>query len=108
VIPLEAVRGQWVQIHKIILKPGERAPQVPEDTAEVPFELRVKGYLQDEKAVIGDLVTIKTPIGREVKGQLIDIEPRYTHDFGDHVSVLDEAGAELQELMRKISESDER
>lgn len=103
---MEAVRGQWVQIHKIILKPDERAPQVPEDTAKVPFELRVKGYLQDEKAAIGDLVTIKTPAGREVKGKLIAVEPRYPHDFGDHVSILNEAGAELQELMHRISESD--
>ncbi len=39
-----AKKGDWVQIHQIVLKPEERAPQVPEDTKKVPLEFWVKGY----------------------------------------------------------------
>ena len=37
--------GTWVEIHRVVLQPGERAPQVPEDTRHVPLEMRVKGFL---------------------------------------------------------------
>ncbi|MEL7655211.1 MAG: 2-amino-4-oxopentanoate thiolase subunit OrtA, partial [Bacillota bacterium] len=56
-------KGEWVRIHKIILQPSERAPQVPEDTKLVPLEMWDKGFLQED-ANIGDEVTIETVTGR--------------------------------------------
>ena len=32
-------KGTWLLIHRNILEPGERAPQVPDDTKEVLLEM---------------------------------------------------------------------
>ena len=42
-----AKKGDWVLIHKIVLSPEERAPQVPDDTKKVPLEMWIKGYLNE-------------------------------------------------------------
>ncbi|MGE5588517.1 MAG: 2-amino-4-oxopentanoate thiolase subunit OrtA [Clostridia bacterium] len=90
--------GEYVQIHTIILKPGERAPQVPEDTQKVPLELRVKGYL-DRDAFVGDEVTITTVLGRKVKGRLVEVNPLYPHSFARPVPELLHVGEELWRLL---------
>ena len=41
-----AKKGDWVQIHNIVLKPEERSSALPEDTKKHPLEMWVKGYLQ--------------------------------------------------------------
>lgn len=92
---MQARRGQWVQIHKILLDGGNRAPSVPQDTAELPFEMRLKGFLQEESADCGEVVTVKTVTGRLVQGTLEGILPKHTHDFGEHICELFEAGDEL-------------
>lgn len=80
-------KGEWVRIHKIILQPSERAPQVPEDTKKVPLEMWDKGFLQ-ENAEMGDEVTIETVTGRKETGKLIEENPYYEHDFGKFVPEL--------------------
>lgn len=93
-----AKKGDWVQIHQIVLKPGERAPQVPEDTKKVPLELWVKGFaLHDSK--IGDEVEIETVTGRKVKGKLLEINPSYKHDFGKFVPELLKVDNQLKEIL---------
>ena len=82
-----AIKGEWVRIHKIILTPSERAPQVPEDTKKVPLELWVKGFL-DNDAEIGNEVCITTVTGRKETGKLIEVNPYYEHDFGEFVPEL--------------------
>jgi len=77
-------KGSWVQIHRVILKPEERAPQVPEDTKKVPLEMWVKGFLCND-ANIGDNVEIKTLTGRKDLGELITVNPSFKHDFGEFV-----------------------
>ncbi|WP_448376226.1 2-amino-4-oxopentanoate thiolase subunit OrtA [Fervidobacterium sp.] len=94
-----AKKGDWVQIQITILKPQERAPQVPEDTKKVPLEMRVKGFLQDESAEIGAMVTIKTTTGRLINGKLVAINPKYEHDFGEPVPELITIGMELREIL---------
>ena len=49
---------------------------------------RIKGFLEDEKAEIGDIVTIRTPIGRIVKGKLEKVNPKYEHNFGEPIPEL--------------------
>ncbi len=90
--------GEYVQIHSIILKPGERAPQVPEDTQRVPLELRLKGYL-DHDAGLGDEVTIRTVLGRKVKGRLVAVNPPYPHSFARPTPELLHVGEELWRLL---------
>ncbi|GAH48887.1 unnamed protein product [marine sediment metagenome] len=43
-----AKKGDWVQISRIILPPGKRAPQVPEETQRVPLKEMVKGFLLND------------------------------------------------------------
>lgn len=98
---MKAKRGDWVQIHKFILQPGERSPRSPEDTQKVPYEMRVKGFLLDNEAEIGQEVSIRTLIGRTFTGKLIAINPHYPHDFGEPVPELLSIGVELRELLGK-------
>lgn len=93
-----AKKGDWVQIHQIVLKPEDRAPQVPDDTKKVPLELWVKGIaLHDAK--VGTTVEIETATGRKVKGELVAVNPRYTHDFGDFVPELHKVDIQLKEIL---------
>lgn len=96
-----AKKGDWVQIHSIILEPHERPEHLPKDTKNVPFEMRVKGFLINESAKIGDWVEIETPSGRKVRGELIDINPKYTHDFGDPIPELLKIGIELRKILNE-------
>jgi len=77
-------KGEWVRIHKIILKPEERAPQAPDDTKKVPLEMWVKGFLSSD-ANMGDDVAITTVTGRKETGALIEVDPYYEHSFGKFV-----------------------
>lgn len=95
---MEAKQGDWVQIHKILLKPGERATRVPQETKLVPFELRVKGFINRD-AKIGEQVTITTYTGRELTGKLVAVNPAYGHDFGQPVPELLTIGRELRTLL---------
>ncbi|MPM17032.1 2-amino-4-ketopentanoate thiolase alpha subunit [bioreactor metagenome] len=80
-------KGEWVLIHRNVLEPSQRAPQVPDDTKQVPLELWVKGYLQSD-ANIGDEVTVLTRTKREERGTLLEANPYYKHDFGKFVPEL--------------------
>jgi hypothetical protein len=80
-------KGEWVLIHRNVLEPSQRAPQVPEDTKNVPLELWVKGYLQED-ANVGDEVTVMTRTKRVERGTLLEANPYYKHDFGKFVPEL--------------------
>ncbi len=92
--------GDWVQIEKIILQVGERAPQVPEDTKALPLVSRVKGFALQERA-IGEVLEVETVIGRRVSGRLVAIDPCYDHDFGGVIPELLAVGGEALQLLRK-------
>lgn len=94
-----AKKGEWVEIENIVLKPGERAPQVPEDTQKTPLIMHVKGFLLDNEAQIGDTVTIQTYTGRIVLGKLIAVNPRYVHDFAYAQPELLTIGLELKQYL---------
>lgn len=95
-----AKKGDWVRIHTIVLTPDERAPQVPDDTKEVPLELWDKGFLLDETASIGDTVEIETYIGRKIKGTLLEVNPVYKHNYGNFVPELMYIGRQLREVLK--------
>lgn len=92
-------KGEYVQVQKIILAPAERAPQVPADTKKVPLELKVKGFLLDEEAALGQEVTIRTMSGRRTRGTLTAVNPRYTHDFAGPEPALLTIGMELKSML---------
>ena len=74
-------KGAWVEIHRIVLPAGERAPQVPADTRQFPLETRVKGFLV-APASVGQEAEIVTAFGRRLRGVVRQINPAYTHGFG--------------------------
>jgi hypothetical protein len=93
-------KDTWVEIYMIILQKGERAPQVPEDTQQVPLEMKVKGFLQHE-AELGGQADIITPVGRKFTGRLIGVNPEYTHNFGHPIPELLHIGRELRDILAK-------
>lgn len=94
-----AEKGDWALIKSVVLKAGERAPQVPEDTARVPLVQWVKGRLES-KARVGDTVSARTRTGRVVKGELVVVNPGTTHDFGSFVPELLSVQEGIRRAMR--------
>ncbi|TCO79040.1 2-amino-4-oxopentanoate thiolase subunit OrtA [Marinisporobacter balticus] len=95
---MKAKKGDWVNIYNVVMEVGERAPQVPEDTKSVPLEMWVKGFIQND-ACVGDQVEIKTITGRTVSGKLVEINPSYTHSFGNTVPEVFQIGLQLKEIL---------
>lgn len=98
-------RDTWVEIQRVILPAGERAPQVPEDTSRTALEMRVKGKLI-EPGRIGEEVEILTAAGRRLSGILAEVNPVYSHGFGAPIAELSAIGAELRVMLR--ARGDER
>lgn len=96
--PIE--KGTWVEIHNIVMQAGERAPQLPEETRQVPLEMRVKGFLV-ESASIGEQAVIETSTGRRLCGMLSEVNPAYTHSFGPPIPELSTIGNEVRTLLRE-------
>jgi hypothetical protein len=88
-------KGTWVEIEQVVLQPAQRSASLPEDTKKVPYILRVSGFLQSD-ADLGDLVEIKTIIGRTIAGELKVILPSYAHSFGTVVPELLTIGTEYE------------
>lgn len=94
-----AKKGDWVRIHAVVLKASERTAKIPEDTKACDLEMWTKGFLQDESAEIGDQVTVETAVGRLEKGELIEVNPYYTHSYGKFVPELIQIDKQLREIM---------
>ena len=92
--------GAWVELHRILLSPGERAPRVPPETQAVPLELAVKGRLVADAAIGGE-AEIETAAGRRLRGTLRAVSPAYTHGFGPPEPALQDVGLELRALLRE-------
>ena len=92
-------RGTWVELHRVVLAPGERAPQVPEETQRVALELRVKGFLVRDAAT-GETAEVMTAAGRRLGGTLERVLPAYEHGFGAPVPELLAVGPELRAILR--------
>lgn len=89
--------GTWVEIERIVLKPEERASGLPDDTKKLPYVMHVSGFLI-EPANLGEHARIRSIIGREHEGTLIQVEPSYSHSFGKIVPELLTIGTEEESL----------
>ena len=98
-----AKKGDWVRIHSVLMEAGNRAPGIPEDTSKVPYELWAKGFLVSDKAEIGDAVEIETITGRKIKGNLLETNPSYGHDFGEFIPEILIIDKQLKEIMGGIT-----
>jgi hypothetical protein len=92
--------GDWAEIRLVLLAPGERAPSLPDDTAAVPLEARVRGFLASGGQV-GEAAAVHTSAGRLVEGTLVAIGPAPGHSFGRPVPELLQVGTELRERRRE-------
>lgn len=90
--------GTWVRIHQAILAPSERAPGLPPETACVPYECWIKGFLV-EPAVAGGAAVIETPAGRRVTGRLVAALPGHDHTFGPPHPAMLAVGPTLRKLL---------
>lgn len=77
-------KGTYVRIRKTVLKPEERATNLPNETKLVPFKMWVKGYLHEESDLF-DMVTITTTTNRIETGRLKEANPPYKHSYGGFV-----------------------
>lgn len=93
-----AAIGDRVEIRDTVLAPGERAPQVPDDTRRVPLQRSVRGVAL-EAAAIGAQIRIRTAAGRELEGTLVEVDPAYDHGFGAPAPELSAVGAELRRIL---------
>ena len=91
-------KGEWVRIHKIVLNPSDRSPNVPDDTKKVPLEMWTKGFLMED-AEMGDEVSVETVVGRVETGELIEVNPYYTHGYGKFVPELIQIDKQLRSIM---------
>lgn len=91
-------KGQWAEVGAVLLGAGERSPNVPQDTARVPLEMRCKGFLTTP-ADVGGTAEILTVTGRRVAGELLAINPGYDHGFGPPLPELLTIGPELRALL---------
>jgi 2-amino-4-ketopentanoate thiolase alpha subunit len=97
----QAFRKDWVQIYRVLLEPGQRAPGIPPETAVVPLTMKVKGFLIDERAAPGDAVSIETVTGRIVSGELIAVNPAAGVDYGETEPALIAVGPAVRRLLRE-------
>ena len=93
------VKGQWVEIQEILLRPEERTGNIPEETKKVPLLMRMKGFLLSD-AQIGESVKIRTLTGRIVSGELKNASPTYEHGFGKtFIPEMLEIGIMLRQIL---------
>ncbi len=102
-MPERVAKGSFVELHRVLLEPGERAQQVPEETQRVPLEQTVKGVLLED-AEPGGAAEVTTAAGRRVKGTLRRVDPEYEHGFGAPVPELLAVGEELRARLRGLKE----
>ncbi|NCB42102.1 MAG: 2-amino-4-ketopentanoate thiolase [Clostridia bacterium] len=91
-------KGEWVRIHAVVLEPSDRSPKVPDDTKGVPLELWTKGFLMED-AEMGAEVSVETVTGRIATGELIEVNPYYTHSYGKFVPELIQIDKQLRSIM---------
>ena len=97
-------KGTWVEIHAVVLPAGARAPQVPDDTAHVAFEMRAKGFLV-APARIGSEAEVVTTTGRRLNGTVVAENPAYAHGFGPPLPELLKVGSEVRAILRERNEA---
>jgi hypothetical protein len=94
-------KNTYVCIKKTVLKSNQRSLNIPLDTKEKDFVMKVKGNLVSD-ASIGDEVEILTETKRKVRGLLIEANPTYTHSFGDY---LDEVKVMKDIILTEMEDS---
>ncbi len=94
-------KGDWIEISSQILTSSERASNLPDDTAAMPYVMKTRGTAM-ENGQLGEEILIQTPSGRQLKGKAEEIDPYYTHDFGECVPELVEIRKTIRAMMKGV------
>ena len=90
--------GSWVQVQMTLLAPADRAPNLPADTAALPYLGWGKGFLV-YPARPGETASIRTLAGRVLQGRLVAVDAGYDHSFGPSEPALVAIGPALRALL---------
>lgn len=100
-----AKAGDWVEIQNLVPNSENIARHILDDAKEAPLVQWLRGFLLTKEAAIGDEVVIETMIGRNAKGCLCAVNPRYEYDFGEPIKELIEVKMELQREIEELKNS---
>lgn len=101
-IEILAFQGDLVQIQIVVFDAQNRMPGLPKSTSILPYKGWIKGFLINDEASIGQIVNIRSFIGRTLRGRLVNINPIYDHNFGEPQSELMNIGdSSWSALVRK-------
>lgn len=102
---MKAIKGDWVEIEKVILEADERVAKLPEDTKMVPLISYVQGFLE-KSSNVGDEASIISVIGRRHIGTLVNRKPKFTHHYGQPIQELLTVGRELNAILHEETGGD--
>ena len=91
-------KDTWVSIRATVLEAGSRAEGIPEDTANLPLVMWVKGYLLADCAIGGE-AEVRTATGRIERGILEEAEPYTNVDYGGFVPELLRVGEDARKVL---------
>jgi hypothetical protein len=91
-------KGSYVEISQVILDQEDRAKNIPEDTKKTPLKLWAKGWLL-ENCDFNKCASIKTVTGRILEGEITEVNPEYTHDFGEFIPEIMSIGINAKALL---------
>ena len=91
-------KGDYAVIQETVLPVGQRAPQVPEDTAKTPLIAFTKGWLL-EAAKAGERARVQTMSGRTVEGSLTSRDLAPSHDYGDYIPELQVIHQQVRDML---------
>ena len=87
-----------MSIRSTILNAGERADNIPQDTAATPLVMWIKGFLTADCEMGGE-ATVRTVTGRTEKGALEEANPTTTVNYGDFVPEVFKIGADARKVL---------
>ena len=91
----------WVEVEWTFLTPSERSARIPEETRAVPYAVRARGTVEGT-VLIGEEATVTLVTGRVVHGQIVAVNPGYTHTFGPRLSVLTQVQESIRQALADI------
>lgn len=91
-------KGSYVEIVQQVLSIEERASNIPEETRRKPLALWAKGFLLEDSN-LGESAKIKTINDRILEGIVTEVNPSYTHDFGEFVPEILYIGAQAKSIL---------
>jgi 2-amino-4-ketopentanoate thiolase alpha subunit len=93
-------KGTWVEVEEIVLKPEDRATNIPDETKKTPLKSFLRGKCLND-CELGHEITVETNIGRIASGTVVDIEPGYYHTYGKYVNEISNIGKQAREIIAK-------